>query len=90
MKTLKFLFLLLAGLLTGIVVNAQQTGGGLTDEEILKLYEGLRVADVSDGLDMVGLRDAGLMDQSIVPLWKDIDRAVSMSGGGPVCAPITL
>ncbi len=29
----------------------------LTDDEILKLYEGLRVADVSDGMDMVGLRE---------------------------------
>ena len=27
----------------------------LTDEQILKLYETLRVADVSDGMDMVGL-----------------------------------
>lgn len=45
----------------------------LTDEQILKLYEGLRVADVSDGMDMVGLRDAGLLDQRIEPLWKDID-----------------
>jgi 4-hydroxy-4-methyl-2-oxoglutarate aldolase len=45
----------------------------LTDEQILKLYETLRVADVSDGMDMVGLRDAGLMDQKIMALWKDID-----------------
>ena len=74
MKTTKFIILLLAGLLTGIITNAQQTGVELTDEEILKLYEGLRVADVSDGMDMVGLRDAGLMDQSIVPLWKDFDK----------------
>lgn len=46
----------------------------LTDEEILKLYDGLRVADVSDGMDMVGLRDAGLMDQRIEPLWKDTEN----------------
>ncbi|HEX5169475.1 MAG TPA: RraA family protein, partial [Cyclobacteriaceae bacterium] len=45
----------------------------LTDEQILKLFDGLRVADVSDGLDMVGLRDAGLMDTNIEALWKDID-----------------
>lgn len=45
----------------------------LSDEEILKLYQGLRVADVTDGLDMVGLRDVTLLDQKIVPLWKDID-----------------
>ncbi len=46
----------------------------LSDEEILKLYATLRVADVSDGLDMVGLRDAGLMDQRITALWKDTDN----------------
>lgn len=45
----------------------------LSDETILKLYEGLRVADVSDGMDMVGLADAGLMDQKIIALWKDFD-----------------
>ena len=45
----------------------------LTDEQILKLYDGLRVADVSDGMDMVGLRDAGLMDQRIQALWKDTE-----------------
>jgi 4-hydroxy-4-methyl-2-oxoglutarate aldolase len=46
----------------------------LTDEDILKLYEGLRVADVSDGMDVAGLRDIGLLDQSIQALWKDIDN----------------
>jgi len=42
-------------------------------EEILKLYEGLRVTDVSDGMDAVGLQDVGLMDNDIRPLWRDID-----------------
>lgn len=45
----------------------------LTDEELLQLYDGLRVADVSDGMDMVGLRDVGIMDQKIEPLWRNID-----------------
>ena len=40
---------------------------------LLKLYEGLRVADVSDGLDMVGLPDRGLVHHSIVPSWRDLD-----------------
>ncbi|MCW5979879.1 MAG: RraA family protein [Bryobacteraceae bacterium] len=44
------------------------------DEKILKLYEPLRVADVSDGLDMVGLQDVGLMDPAIRPLWRDTDE----------------
>ncbi len=43
------------------------------DREILKLYGGLRVADVSDGMDMVGLPDVGLMDPAIRPLWRDVD-----------------
>jgi len=50
-----------------------------TDEEnavILKLYEGLRVADVSDGLDMVGLPETGLVDHSIHPAWKDPDSLI--------------
>lgn len=46
----------------------------LTDEELIKLYTGLRVADVSDGMDLVGLHDQGLMDQSIEALWKDIEN----------------
>lgn len=52
---------------------AQQNAAAVTDEELLKLYEGLRVADVSDGMDMVGLPDVGLMHQSIEALWKNID-----------------
>ncbi len=46
----------------------------ITDQEILDLYDGLRVVDVSDGMDFVGLADVGIMDQSIVPLWKDFDE----------------
>lgn len=38
---------------------------------LLKLYEKLRVADVSDGLDMVGLPNTGLVDASIQACWKD-------------------
>jgi 4-hydroxy-4-methyl-2-oxoglutarate aldolase len=45
----------------------------LSDSNILELFKGLRVADVSDGMDMVGLKDVGLMDQRIQALWKDID-----------------
>ncbi|MDH3650836.1 MAG: hypothetical protein OEQ53_14215, partial [Saprospiraceae bacterium] len=50
-----------------------QTTEQLTDEEILSLYDELRVADVSDGMDMVGLRDIGLIDPSVQALWKDMD-----------------
>jgi regulator of RNase E activity RraA len=41
------------------------------DEKLLSLFAGLRVADVSDGMDAVGLHNLGLMDPAIHPLWKD-------------------
>ncbi len=41
------------------------------DAEMLKLFEGLRVADVSDGLDMVGLVGTGLVDPAIHADWVD-------------------
>ena len=31
------------------------------------------MADVSDGLDAVGLQDVGLMDPGIAPLWRDLE-----------------
>lgn len=70
MKTFTSLFFV-ASLTTVLTVQAQTE---ITDEEILKLYAELRVADVSDGLDMVGLRDLCIMDQKIEALWKDIDE----------------
>jgi regulator of RNase E activity RraA len=42
-----------------------------SDQEILAAFEGLRVADVTDGMDAVGLFNGGLMDPEIAPLWKD-------------------
>lgn len=41
------------------------------DAAILKRFDGLRVADVCDGMDKVGLQNVGLMDPEIHPLWKD-------------------
>jgi 4-hydroxy-4-methyl-2-oxoglutarate aldolase len=41
------------------------------DARILELFKGLRVADVSDGMDAVGLQNTGLMDPDIHPLWRD-------------------
>ena len=41
------------------------------DKEILKRFEGLRVADVSDGMDKVGLANVGLMSTEIHAAWKD-------------------
>ncbi|HUP45578.1 MAG TPA: RraA family protein [Thermoanaerobaculia bacterium] len=45
-----------------------------TDEQVLKLYEGLRVADVADGMDVAGLRNVGLVHQRFQALWKDLDE----------------
>lgn len=42
------------------------------DTKILRAFEGLRVADVADGMDFVGLKNIGLMDPEIRPLWKDV------------------
>ncbi len=44
------------------------------DQRILSLFKGLRVADVSDGMDAVGLQNTGLMDSDIRPLWKDTQK----------------
>ncbi len=41
------------------------------DKEILAAFEGLRVADVTDGMDAYGLFDTGTIDSAIKPLWKD-------------------
>ena len=44
------------------------------NQRLLKLYEPLRVADVSDGMDVVGLQDIGIVDQAIHTLWRDTDN----------------
>ena len=44
------------------------------DRELLKLFEGLRVADVVDGMDRAGLHNIGSMSPAIRPLWKDTDH----------------
>lgn len=41
------------------------------DQELLKLYDGLRVADVSDGMDRAGFPDQGLVSHEIHPSWED-------------------
>lgn len=80
----KFCFAILA--FTALSSGALQAQPEISDEEILKLYKGLRVADVSDGMDFVGLFDVGLMDQKIVPLWKDVDDMGHMFVGIAITA----
>lgn len=43
-------------------------------QEILELYRDLRLTDVLDGMDLVGLQDIGLMDLDIRPLWRDTEE----------------
>jgi len=44
------------------------------DVKILEKFKGLRVADIVDGMDALGLQDIGLMDPDIQPLWRDTER----------------
>lgn len=44
------------------------------DSLLLEQFKGLRVADISDGMDRVGLPGSGLIDPAIQPLWKNIDN----------------
>jgi 4-hydroxy-4-methyl-2-oxoglutarate aldolase len=44
------------------------------DQRLLSLFKGLRVADIADGMDAVGLQNIGLMDPEIHPLWRDTEH----------------
>lgn len=56
----------------GSAAAQQAAGPTVSDDSLLALYDGLRVADVSDGMDVVGRRDVSLMDPRIRPLWHDV------------------
>ena len=43
------------------------------NDRILKLFEGLRVADVTDGMDRIGLQDVGLVTPEIRAAWRDLE-----------------
>ncbi len=44
------------------------------NEAIVAKFKDLRVTDIADGLDVVGLQDATIMDQGIRPLWRDGEK----------------
>jgi regulator of RNase E activity RraA len=53
---------------------------GLADEDpmpLVKRFEGLRVTDVLDAMQAVGLQDRGIMDKTIRPLWRDTTDKVA-------------
>src|SRR4030095_13430224 len=72
-KNFPFLSICVLSLLFVNTELSAQTNKQYTDQELLKMFKGLRVADVSDGMDMVGLKDVGLLAPEITALWKDID-----------------
>jgi 4-hydroxy-4-methyl-2-oxoglutarate aldolase len=61
-----------AALENGVNFIATKTYSAEEDARLLKLYQDLRVADVSDGLDMAGLPGTGLVDQAIHADWVDL------------------
>ena len=53
---------------------------GLADEDPMpqvKKFEGLRMTDVLDAMQAVGLQDRGVMDKTIRPLWRDSSDKVA-------------
>lgn len=60
-----------ATLRSGTGFIATRTYSEVEDQKLLALFEGLRVADVTDGMDAVGLQNIGLMDPEVRPVWRD-------------------
>ena len=44
------------------------------NQRIVKLYQDLRVSDVSDGMDVIGLANVGIVSSDIKPLWRDTEN----------------
>jgi 4-hydroxy-4-methyl-2-oxoglutarate aldolase len=61
-----------ASLSKGMNFIETKTYSAEDDARILGLYQNLRVADVSDGLDMVGLPGTGLVSPEIHACWVDL------------------
>jgi 4-hydroxy-4-methyl-2-oxoglutarate aldolase len=61
-----------AALAKGVNFIETKTYTAEEDAKILDLYKNLRVADVSDGLDMVGLPGTGLVIPEIQACWVDL------------------
>jgi 4-hydroxy-4-methyl-2-oxoglutarate aldolase len=56
------------------------------NKRVLDEYKYLRVADVSDGMDVVGLQDIGLVNPEIHALWKDTENFTHRVAGIAVTA----
>ena len=57
-----------------LLMNKSLDDSDQARKEILELYKDLRVTDVLDGMDLIGLQDIGLMHRDIRPLWRDVDK----------------
>lgn len=68
-------------LLNGINFISTDAYTETENEEILNLYKELRVADVSDGMDFMGLTKVGLIDPSIHADWKDYNSLTHIFRG---------
>ena len=75
-----------ASLEKGINFIETKTYSAEEDAKILGLYKDLRVADVSDGMDMVGLPGTGLVDPAIHPDWVDTKNLTHQVRGIAVTA----
>jgi 4-hydroxy-4-methyl-2-oxoglutarate aldolase len=56
----------------GATVLLAQDQPAVSDEVLLELYQGARVADVVDAMATVGYTGIGVMDPTIAPLWRDV------------------
>ena len=70
------LLVLLAPLILPATAAARQTPSPAEDAALLARFEELRVADVVDGMDMVGLRGVGLVDTRFQALGRPLDETV--------------
>ncbi|MBN1302181.1 MAG: RraA family protein [Melioribacteraceae bacterium] len=73
-------------LAAGINLIETKTYSAEEDARILELFKNLRVADVSDGMDMVGLPNTGLVDPAIHPDWIDYENLTHQFRGIAVTA----
>jgi 4-hydroxy-4-methyl-2-oxoglutarate aldolase len=55
----------------GAVLLPYRTYADVDPLPLVRQYEGLRVSDVLDALQAVGIQDITLMDKTIRPLWRD-------------------
>ena len=70
--TIRFAVTILGVCLLGMLVTCAQVaepGAGKSRHTPV----GVRLLDVCDGMDLIGLQDIGLMNRRIRPLWRDVD-----------------